>query len=77
MMNKLSPKQSNGAQQGEVYRPSKKRIDGHTVLVYSLLFVGAFLLLIPFYWMLSNSLKTEAEAQETTTDIAAVGIVYR
>lgn len=42
--------------------PTKKQIDGHAVLVYSLLFFGAFLLLIPFYWMLSNSLKTEAEA---------------
>jgi len=48
-----------------VYRPSKTKIDGHAVLVYSLLFFGAFLLLIPFYWMLSNSLKTEAEAQHT------------
>jgi len=43
----------------------RKQIDGHAVLVYSLLFFGAFLLLIPFYWMLSNSLKTEAEAQHT------------
>ncbi len=47
-----------------VHRPSKKKVDGHTVLVYSLLFFGAFLLLVPFYWMLSNSLKTEAEAQK-------------
>jgi multiple sugar transport system permease protein len=46
-------------------RPSsRKKIDGHAVLVYSLLFFGAFLLLIPFYWMLSNSLKTEAEASK-------------
>jgi multiple sugar transport system permease protein len=46
-------------------RPKKKRkkVDGHTVMVYGLLFFGAFLLLVPFYWMLSNSLKTEAEAQ--------------
>ncbi len=29
---------------------------------YTLLLAGAALLLIPFYWMLSNSLKTEAEA---------------
>lgn len=42
----------------------KRKVDGHAVLVYSLLFFGAFLLLIPFYWMLSNSLKTEAEAQK-------------
>lgn len=47
-----------------IHRPSKNKIDGHAVLVYSLLFFGAFLLLIPFYWMLSNSLKTEAEAQK-------------
>jgi len=47
------------------YAPRKKKVDGHAVLVYSLLFVGAFLLLIPFYWMLSNSLKTEAEASKT------------
>ncbi len=44
------------------YVPRKKKVDGHAVLVYSLLFAGALLLLIPFYWMLSNSLKTEAEA---------------
>jgi multiple sugar transport system permease protein len=31
-------------------------------LSYLLLVMGAILLLIPFYWMLSNSLKTEAEA---------------
>ena len=43
---------------------TKRKLDGHTVLVYSLLFVGAFLLLVPFYWMLSNSLKTEAEASK-------------
>ncbi len=42
----------------------KKKVDGHTVLVYSLLFFGAMLLLVPFYWMLSNSLKTEAEASK-------------
>ena len=42
----------------------KKRVDGHTVFVYSLLFFGALLLLVPFYWMLSNSLKTEAEASK-------------
>jgi multiple sugar transport system permease protein len=47
-----------------VRSPKKKKIDGHTVLVYSLLFFGAFLLLVPFYWMLSNSLKTEAEASK-------------
>lgn len=47
-----------------VYRPSPKRVDAHTLLVYTLLFLGAFLLLIPFYWMLSNSLKTEAEASK-------------
>ena len=46
--------------------PIKKRrkLDGHAVLVYSLLISGAILLLIPFYWMLSNSLKTEAEASK-------------
>lgn len=43
---------------------SKRKLDGHAVLTYSLLFFGAFLLLIPFYWMLSNSLKTEAEASK-------------
>ncbi len=42
----------------------RKKVDGHAVLVYSLLFFGALLLLVPFYWMLSNSLKTEAEAQK-------------
>lgn len=42
----------------------KRKLDGHTTLVYSLLFFGAMLLLIPFYWMLSNSLKTEAEASK-------------
>lgn len=47
------------------YKPGKKRVDGHTVFVYSLLFIGALLLLVPFYWMLSNSLKTEAEAKHT------------
>lgn len=47
------------------YAPNKKKLDGHAVLVYSLLFFGAFLLLIPFYWMLTNSLKTEAEASIT------------
>jgi len=46
------------------YAPNKKKLDAHAVLVYSLLFFGAFLLLIPFYWMLSNSLKTEAEASK-------------
>jgi len=46
-------------------KPRKRKVDGHTVFVYSLLFFGAFLLLIPFYWMLSNSLKTEAEASKT------------
>ncbi len=44
--------------------PSSKKLDGHAVLVYSLLFFGALLLLIPFYWMLGNSLKTEAEASK-------------
>lgn len=43
----------------------RKKLDGHTVLVYSLLFFGALLLLVPFYWMLTNSLKTEAEANIT------------
>ena len=42
-----------------------RKLDGHAVLVYTLLFAGAFLLLIPFYWMLTNSLKTEAEASKT------------
>lgn len=32
-------------------------------LVYGILVFGALLLLIPFYWMLTNSLKTEAEAR--------------
>jgi len=41
-----------------------RKLDGHTVLVYALLIFGAVLLLIPFYWMLSNSLKTEAEASK-------------
>lgn len=44
---------------------NRKKLDGHAVMVYSLLFFGAFLLLIPFYWMLTNSLKTEAEASIT------------
>lgn len=73
MMQKKSPvlvdvqtggKPPSATRQRAVRRPLIKSIDGHAVLVYSLLFFGAFLLLIPFYWMLSNSLKTEAEAQK-------------
>ncbi len=63
-MTKLSPNSDLDARQRAVYRPARKRPDGHTILVYSLLFFGAFLLLVPFYWMLSNSLKTEAEASK-------------
>lgn len=36
--------------------------DSSRWLTYALLLAGAALLLIPFYWMVSNSLKTEAEA---------------
>ncbi|MEL6311827.1 MAG: carbohydrate ABC transporter permease, partial [Pseudomonadota bacterium] len=44
--------------------PRRRRIglDGHTAFVYALLIVGATVLLIPFYWMLTNSLKTESGA---------------
>jgi len=34
-----------------------------TVLTYSLLCLGAAVLMVPFFWMLSTSLKTEAEVQ--------------
>ncbi len=54
----------SGATGGKPPSARKRRVDGHTVFVYSLLFFGAFLLLVPFYWMLSNSLKTEAEASK-------------
>jgi len=57
--------EATSAERTVVYHPPKKRLDGHTALVYSLLFFGALLLLVPFYWMLSNSLKTEAEASKT------------
>jgi multiple sugar transport system permease protein len=55
--------EATSAGQRVVCHPSRKRFDAHTTFVYSLLFFGALLLLVPFYWMLSNSLKTEAEAQ--------------
>jgi multiple sugar transport system permease protein len=35
----------------------------HTILTYLLLLSGALLLMIPFFWMLSTSLKTLAEVQ--------------
>ena len=45
-------------------RPTRprRRQDPAVWLTYALLVVGAALLLVPFYWMLTNSLKTEAEA---------------
>ncbi|MFA9477822.1 carbohydrate ABC transporter permease [Phycisphaerales bacterium AB-hyl4] len=36
----------------------------HRLLVYSLLVMGSLLMLAPFFWMVSNSLKTEAEAMQ-------------
>jgi multiple sugar transport system permease protein len=50
---------------GHPARSRQRRTSAHLrehALSYLLLLVGAGLLLIPFYWMLSNSLKTEAEA---------------
>lgn len=40
----------------------RRRRDLAPWLTYTLLILGALLLLVPFYWMLTNSLKTEAEA---------------
>jgi ABC-type glycerol-3-phosphate transport system permease component len=39
----------------------RKQLD--TVLIYLLLFLGTIVLLVPFFWMLSTSLKTLAEVQ--------------
>ncbi|MEM9295148.1 MAG: carbohydrate ABC transporter permease [Planctomycetota bacterium] len=43
---------------------ARKPRDPAVYLTYGLLVFGALLLLVPFYWMLSNSLKTEAEASK-------------
>lgn len=40
----------------------RKPFDGAALLTRVILIVGTVLLLIPFYWMITNSLKTEAEA---------------
>ncbi|WP_428390012.1 carbohydrate ABC transporter permease [Mucisphaera sp.] len=45
------------------YRPKRFR-SGGDVATYLLLLVGATLLLIPFFWMVSNSLKTDQEISE-------------
>lgn len=39
-----------------------------TLLIYSLLVGGALLLMIPFAWMLSSSLKTQEEAQSRSLE---------
>ncbi|MEM7682812.1 MAG: carbohydrate ABC transporter permease [Planctomycetota bacterium] len=44
--------------------PRRKPKDPATYLTYALLIFGALLLLVPFYWMLTNSLKTEADASK-------------
>ena len=43
--------------------PFNRRHFFQTLITYGLLFSGAALLMVPFYWMISTSLKTLAEVQ--------------